>query len=81
MFLLATLRLENKEGEYRVKIRNLSANGLKAEGDVYVRPGTVVAIDIRNIGWVHGSVTWVKDNRFGVMLDTEIDPMNARIAV
>ena len=81
MFLLASLRIETKEGEHSIKVRNLSSTGLMAEGAVHVRPGSIVAIKIRNIGWIGGSVTWVVDNRFGVMLDNEIDPIKARSTV
>lgn len=81
MFLLASLRIGEEEGEHSVKIRNLSATGLMAEGDVQARPGCIIAINIRNIGWVGGSVAWAVEKRFGVMLDIEIDPMKARAAV
>ena len=81
MFLFASLRLENQEGEQSIKIRNLSSTGLMAEGDVYVRPGAQVAINIRNIGWVNGGVAWAVEKRFGVMLDDVIDPRKARTMV
>ena len=81
MFLLAALRFENQDGEHSVKIRNLSNTGLMAEGEVHVRPGSIVTINIRNIGWVGGIVAWTEDKRFGVMFDTEIDPRKARTAV
>lgn len=81
MYLLAMLRIESKAAEHSVKIRNLSSTGLMVEGDVRVRPGSLVAINIRNIGWVDGSVAWAAGNRFGVMLDIEIDPMKACGAV
>lgn len=63
MFLFADLRVEDRDDEYRVKIRNLSSTGIMVEGDVQVRPGTKVSVSIRNIGWVYGSVTWVKGKR------------------
>lgn len=81
MFLLASVRIDGQEADRTVKIRNLSSTGLMAEGIVTVRPGSKLAIEIRNIGWVTGSVAWVLDKRFGLMLDVEIDPRKARIAV
>jgi len=81
LFLLASLRIEDEESQHRVKIRNLSSTGLMAEGSVQVRPGQAVALDIRNIGWVNGKVAWVLAERFGVMLESEIDPRQARISV
>lgn len=81
MFLFAALRVENEEGTYRVKIRNLSTTGLMAEGEVLLRPSSIVSIEIRNIGWVDGNVAWIKDKQFGVMLAEAIDPKRAHMPV
>lgn len=78
LFVLADLRLDGDAGEYRVKVRNLSAGGLMAEGQLVVVRGTVVWVNIRNIGWVEGSVAWVQDSRFGIAFREEIDPKVAR---
>ncbi len=48
------------------------------EGNVRVARGTVVRVNIRNIGWVEGTVAWVQDNRFGVAFRDDIDPRLAR---
>ena len=81
LFLLAQVRLSGQEEDHRVKVRNLSAGGMMAEGDVAVQPGTGVEVQIRNIGWVEGSVAWVQDNRFGIAFREEIDPKVARAPV
>ncbi|KPH57595.1 PilZ domain-containing protein [Novosphingobium aerophilum] len=78
LFLMADLRIDGLEGEYRIKVRNLSAGGMMGEGGVQVMRGTVVSVNIRNIGWVPGSVAWVQENRFGVAFSDEIDPKLAR---
>ena len=78
LFVMAGLRLTGKDTEYRVKIRNLSAGGLMAEGDFRVTRGVPISIEIRNLGWVDGVVAWVQDNRFGIAFDEEIDPKAAR---
>ncbi|MFC3213596.1 MULTISPECIES: PilZ domain-containing protein [Novosphingobium] len=78
LFLLADLRVEGIEGEFRIKVRNLSAGGMMGEGNVRVARGTVVRVNIRNIGWVEGTVAWVQDNRFGVAFRDDIDPRLAR---
>ena len=78
LFLLSTLRLDGEERLNRIKVRNLSAGGMMAEGEVRVRRGTLVHVDLRNIGWVMGSVAWVQDNRFGVAFADEIDPKLVR---
>ena len=45
-----------------------------AEGDAKVMRGSLVAVELRNIGWVEGSVAWKQDNRFGIAFVDEIDP-------
>ena len=81
LFLMADLRIDGLDGEYRIKVLNLSAGGMMGEGGIQVMRGTLVAVNIRNIGWVAGSVAWVQENRFGVAFTEEIDPKLARAAV
>lgn len=81
LFLMAELRVDGIEGEHRVRVRNLSAGGLMAEGNVGPHIGETVWINLRNIGWIEGAVAWVQDNRFGVAFKEEIDPLRARSPV
>ena len=78
LFLLASLRREGDEQAHRIKVRNLSARGMMAEGQVRAKGGMLVSVDLRNIGWVKGSVAWVQDNRFGIAFAEEIDPKLVR---
>jgi hypothetical protein len=78
LFVLADLRVDGSDCDYRVKVRNLSAGGMMAEGEVKVLRGMQVAINIRNIGWTEGTVAWVQDTRFGIAFRDEIDPKVAR---
>ncbi len=78
LFVMADLRVDGVDNDQRVKVRNLSAGGMMAEGDVKVQTGAAVEVNIRNIGWVEGSVAWVQDNRFGIAFHDEIDPKVAR---
>lgn len=78
LFLLAQLRVDGQQAVSRVKVRNLSAGGMMAEGDAKVVRGTLVAVELRNIGWVEGSVAWRQDNRFGIAFVDEIDPAVVR---
>lgn len=78
LFLMANLRFEGSDEEHRIKVRNLSAGGMMGEGPVRVVRGALVAIDIRNIGWVEGTVAWIQDDRFGIAFREEIDPKIAR---
>lgn len=78
LFLLAQLRVDGQDTVHRVKVRNLSAGGMMAEGDVRVMRGSLVRVELRNIGWVEGSVAWKQDNRFGIAFVDEIDPTEVR---
>lgn len=80
LFLLANLRVTGQDGVHRIKVRNLSPGGMMAEGDVRVTRGSLIAVELRNIGWVDGSVAWRQDNRFGIAFIEEIDPKLARAA-
>lgn len=81
LFVMADLRIDGIEGDHRIRVRNLSAGGLMAEGGPAVQRGQVAWINIRNIGWVEGSVAWVQDNRFGIAFREDIDPRVARAPV
>jgi hypothetical protein len=78
LFVLARLRLAGQSEERRVRVRNLSSGGLMAEGDFRVVSGEPVSIEIRNLGWVDGTVAWVQANRFGIAFAEEIDPQAVR---
>lgn len=81
LFLMAEVRLPEADAEHRIKVRNLSAGGMMAEGAVKVQRGTRIEVNLRNIGWVDGVVAWIQDNRFGIAFHEEIDPKLARAPV
>lgn len=78
LFLMAGVRFFGSDSEHRVKVRNLSAGGMMAEGEVKVERGMRLEISLRNIGWVEACVAWVQDTRWGVAFTNEIDPALAR---
>ena len=78
LFVMADLRIDGIEGEHRIRVRNLSAGGLMAEGGPSTQRGQVAWVNVRNIGWVEGSVAWVQDSRFGIAFREDIDPQLAR---
>ncbi len=78
LFVMADLRLDGSEETHRIKMRNLSSGGMMGEGSLRLSRGTIVWVDIRNVGWVEGSVAWLQGNRFGVAFREEIDPKLAR---
>ncbi len=81
LLLIAQLRVDGGESEYRVKVRNLSAGGMMAEGDAPVARGARLSVGLRNIGWVDGAVAWKQDNRFGIAFVEEIAPRVVRAPV
>ncbi|NJM50184.1 MAG: PilZ domain-containing protein [Sphingomonadales bacterium] len=78
LFLKAILRFPSTDAEGEVRIRNLSAGGLMAEAPVRVARGEKVEVNLRNIGWIGGSVAWVTEGRIGIAFDHPIDPKAAR---
>ena len=78
LFLLAQVRVDGQDVAHRVKVRNLSAGGMMAEGEVRVTRGLLVMVELRNIGWVEGSVAWKQGDRFGIAFVDEIDPAVVR---
>jgi hypothetical protein len=77
LFLLAQVRIDGQP-DARVKVRNLSAGGMMAEGDARVARGALVHVELRNLGWVEGSVAWKQGNRFGIAFAEDIDPVVVR---
>ncbi|NQZ46361.1 MAG: PilZ domain-containing protein [Erythrobacter sp.] len=78
LFLLANIRVEQNGDQHRVRVRNLSDGGMMGEGAMPVARGNRVEVELRNIGFVMGSVAWVQDQRFGVAFDEEVDSQRAR---
>jgi len=81
LFILADLRVAGREDEHRVKVRNLSGGGMMAEGPAKVVRGERVEVNLRNVGWVRGTVAWVQDNRFGIAFAEDVDPAVIRVPV
>ena len=81
LFVMADLRVDGIEGEHRIRVRNLSAGGLMAEGGPTTQRGQAAWVNVRNIGWVEGSVAWVQDSRFGIAFREDIDPQLARAPI
>ena len=81
LFLMAELRLAGDDALQRVKVRNLSAGGMMAEGLARAVRGTLVNVNIRNIGWIEGAIAWVQSDRCGIAFSEDIDPIIARAPV
>ncbi|APE27682.1 PilZ domain-containing protein [Aurantiacibacter gangjinensis] len=81
LFLLAQLLVDGQDQVHRVKVRNLSAGGMMAEGDFTAIRGALVEVELRNLGTVEGTIAWKQDNRVGIAFVDEIDPKLARGSV
>ena len=81
LFVLADMRVAGVDGQFRIKVRNLSAGGMMGEGPLRVARGTMVEVNLRNIGWTEGSIAWGQEDRFGIAFRDEIDPKVARAPV
>ena len=81
ILLLAQLRVEGEAVVFGIRIRDLSAGGLRAQFAECRLGRARVAVEVRNIGWVTGSVVWQDGAHIGVRFDSPIDPDKARIAV
>ena len=81
LLLMAALRVGGNGHGYPIKVRNLSAGGMMAEGDAPIDRGSPVTVELRNIGAVEGSVAWVQERRFGIAFADAIDPKLARAPV
>lgn len=81
LLLLASVCVDGGETGYRVKVRNLSAGGMMAEGEAPVARGSLVSVELRNVGRVDGSVAWKQEDRFGIAFVDEIDSKLARAPV
>lgn len=81
ILLLAQLRVDGEATTFGIRIRDLSAGGLRAQFAECRLCGARIAVEIRNIGWVEGSIVWQDGAHIGIRFDTPIDPDKARIAV
>jgi len=78
MFLLAEVKAVGASEQINVRVRNLSAGGMMAEGKADLERGTALTVRLRNIGDVPGQVAWTKQGAFGISFDTPVDPKLAR---
>ncbi|MBV7265804.1 PilZ domain-containing protein [Erythrobacter ani] len=78
--LLASIRVEKDDHCHQVRVHNLSDGGMMGEGNLHVKRGNRLEIEMQNIGKVDGSVAWVQDDRFGIAFHNEVDSQLARSA-
>ena len=78
LFLLADIRKEGGARLGKARVRNLSESGLMADFETGLADGDRLVVDLRGIGEVSGTVTWVLGGRIGMAFDVQIEPQNAR---
>ena len=78
LFLIARMTLADETAPRDVRIRNLSEGGLMIEIERSVPTGTSVALVLRGVGEISGSVAWCAEGRIGIAFDRRIDPYLAR---
>ena len=78
LFLFAEIQLFESREIQKIRVRNLSAGGLKAEADLPVTLGEQLVINLRNIGDISGEIVWKKEGSFGIAFNEPIDPKLAR---
>lgn len=78
LLMSASCRIEENGTEIAVKLRNISPQGVMAEGLGAPAKGSKVSLNLRNLGWIEGRVAWVEDQRFGILFAQKIDPARVR---
>lgn len=78
LFLTADVRLYGTAASERVKVRNLSDEGIMVEGELFAEEGQRVIVTLRNIGEVGGVVAWTQSARVGIAFDESIDSARVR---
>ncbi|WP_370172394.1 PilZ domain-containing protein [Sphingobium abikonense] len=78
LFLMASLFAADGRSLGRARIRNLSATGLMADCEMPLAAGQKVALDLRGVGRITGTIAWSRDSKIGLAFDEVIDPQLAR---
>lgn len=78
LFMQASLIVPGRADAIVVRVRNLSAGGMLAEGPLAVAQGAAVQVDLRNVGPVPGRIVWVGEGKFGIAFDRQVDPQAVR---
>jgi hypothetical protein len=71
--LLWTAVLHWDHGTFKVRIRNISAEGAMLEGSGELPPDSGIVLDLGEGGAVSGRVRWARSGQFGVRFDSRFD--------
>lgn len=81
VLMFAQMIVASSSEQHRVRIRDLSAQGVQAEGDVEVQLGEQVEVDFGAAGKVTGLVARRDGLVLGLRLEQEIEPDAVRRAL
>lgn len=73
LFMFAEVQLGQRSHRYRVRVRNLSSNGMMGAGNLRVEHGTRLTVFLEGEDPIEGHVAWVQGDRFGIAFAEEID--------
>jgi hypothetical protein len=75
VLMRAAIRLQGQEASYALKVRDISSTGLKAHADVNVFVGSIVEVQLPNLGWIPAEVVRADgDLGVGVRFERVIEP-------
>ncbi len=78
LFIMGSIKVAESDVWVPIKIKNLSASGLMAEGKVTCQQGDRVAVEAKGKVDAEGSVAWIVGGRIGIAFDTLIDPQELK---
>ena len=78
LFIMGSIKVADSDVWVPIKIKNLSASGLMAEGKVTCQQGDRVAVEAKGKVDAEGSVAWIVGGRIGIAFDTLIDPQELK---
>ena len=81
VLMFAQVKVGNSCVQQRMRIRNLSAQGIQLDGDAGALPGQSLEVDFGSAGKVRGFVSWCDGTVLGVRLEQRIEPHVVRRSI
>jgi hypothetical protein len=82
VLMRAAMRVRGKDTSYPVMVRDISSTGLRASAGVQMFRGTLIELDLPNLGPVPGEVVRAEgDGGIGVRFGVVIEPERTQTAV
>jgi hypothetical protein len=82
VLMRAEMRIRGKDVSYPVTVRDISSTGLRASASVNVFAGTIIEVQLPNLGWIPGEVVRTGEDRdIGVQFGMVIEPEHTQTRV